>query len=297
MHDAPLLLRRAARPWLGLLMLGLPLAAAADTYVLAVGSQAVQQTNSGVGWSESARAEAAADFGVGKIKLNVAAFSDPTDGYPVGYRVARAEAVTGYTDTVTFSSSSIAPGTIATVAFGIRFDYGGLAAFSGGGPGVINQEGAALWSLRQSFGGNQFDIGCSWNTSAFQSPADWSCSGFDPSGQPADRIQGRSSFVASVVFGQPLPLTFYLTALAGMTVYAQQVGYYAAGDLTLAMGNSFYWDGVDTVTVDGVAVDFTLSSESGTNYTTSLAPIPEPGTALLWAGGLGLLLAARRARR
>ncbi|GAB4040317.1 MAG: hypothetical protein Fur0014_10720 [Rubrivivax sp.] len=292
MGERALFLRRS---WPGLMLLAWPLAGLADTYVLAIGDQAVEQTNSGVGWYETARAAAGSAQGVGKISVRAVAFTEPTDGYPVAYRTARAEAVTAYTDSLTFSGAGIAPGTLATVVFGLRFDYAGLAVFTGGGPGVINQDGGALWSMRQTLGGNQFSAGCSWNTSA-NGPSVWDCSGFDPTGPSPEKVSARPSFTATVVFGQPLNLDFYATAQASMTVYAQAVGYYASGDLSLDLGNSFYWDGIDAVTVDGLPVDFTVTSASGTDYAASLAPVPEPGTALLWAGGLAGLLAERRRR-
>lgn len=61
-------------------------------------------------------------------------------------------------------------------------------------------------------------------------------------------------------------------------------------------GHTLYWGGIDSLTVDGIALSgYALTSASGIDYRLSTAPVPEPGTAVLLLGGMGLL--ARRLRR
>lgn len=60
-----------------------------------------------------------------------------------------------------------------------------------------------------------------------------------------------------------------------------------------AFGHTLYWGGIDSLTVDGIALSgYALTSASGIDYRFSTAPVPEPGTAVLLLGGMGLL--ARR---
>jgi hypothetical protein len=62
--------------------------------------------------------------------------------------------------------------------------------------------------------------------------------------------------------------------------------------------HSGYWNGIVATSFDGKAVtDYTLSSQSGTDYSHSFAPaadVPEPGALSLVAAGLAGLVRARR---
>ena len=63
---------------------------------------------------------------------------------------------------------------------------------------------------------------------------------------------------------------------------------------------TLYWAGFEFVRdAEGAAVDYAVSSSSGTDYDRSFAPvasIPEPGTPALFLGGALLLAAMRRGR-
>jgi hypothetical protein len=91
------------------------------------------------------------------------------------------------------------------------------------------------------------------------------------------------------VFGAPFAFTAQLRADAE----GDESGA-ARADGTL------YWAGFEFVRdAEGGAVDYTVASSSGTDYDRSFAPvasIPEPGTPVLFLGGVLLLAALRRGR-
>lgn len=67
--------------------------------------------------------------------------------------------------------------------------------------------------------------------------------------------------------------------------------------LTIDAFNSAYWGGMVVRDAGGGEVQFSAQSSSGLDYAISYAPVPEPGTMLLWAGGLAVLGASSRSRR
>lgn len=72
------------------------------------------------------------------------------------------------------------------------------------------------------------------------------------------------------------------------------------GVVNFDLGHSLYWGGISAVySASGATIDnFSVSSASGADYLISHIPaaIPEPGTALLWALGLGTWPLMRRRR-
>ena len=91
------------------------------------------------------------------------------------------------------------------------------------------------------------------------------------------------------VFGAPFAFTAQLRADA-------------EGDESGAarIDGTLYWAGFEFVRdAEGAAVDYAVSSSSGTDYDRSFAPvasIPEPGTPTLFLGGALLLAVMRRGR-
>jgi hypothetical protein len=72
----------------------------------------------------------------------------------------------------------------------------------------------------------------------------------------------------------------------------------SSGWASYDLGNSAYWGGITSVRVGGAEVSsYVLSSESGTDYRNSMAPIPEPGALAMMLAGLGVLVGLQRRRR
>lgn len=109
----------------------------------------------------------------------------------------------------------------------------------------------------------------------------------------ADPPLGLFTFLTSVTADTPFTLigSALGSVRAGMT--ENQVA--STGSSFVDFAQSVYWAGVNSVTlVDGTPVDYTLTSASGTDYSGSLAPIPEPATWILMLGGAAALTALRR---
>ena len=101
---------------------------------------------------------------------------------------------------------------------------------------------------------------------------------------------GTYSATVSVRLGFVQQLTIELFGVA-------QTGFDGVGSSPSAfdLGHSLYWAGIESVTVNGQAVnDFSLTSGSGTAYGQSLAPVPLPGSLIMFVPALALGLLRRR---
>jgi len=90
------------------------------------------------------------------------------------------------------------------------------------------------------------------------------------------------------VFGTPFEISGSLDALATV------VGH---GLAEAAFDHSWHWNGIQSLTFEGAAVPYTLTSESGTDWSRSFAtPVPEPASTALFPLGLLIVGAAARMR-
>lgn len=106
-------------------------------------------------------------------------------------------------------------------------------------------------------------------------------------------------------FGLPIEMLWQGTAMSSSLLHdsADPVIGFLSAQSQAAFTNSFYWDGISSVTdADGNAVSgFTALNSAGVNYAQSFADVvvavPEPDMGALTLGGLALLATMARRRR
>lgn len=102
---------------------------------------------------------------------------------------------------------------------------------------------------------------------------------------------GTKSRTIRFEFGVPFDISMDFTVFS----YVLAVGI-AESFSRIDSQNSFDWAGIESVTFNGDAVPFTLTSASGTDWTQSFAPIPEPSTYALMLLGILAMLGVKRSR-
>jgi len=113
----------------------------------------------------------------------------------------------------------------------------------------------------------------------------------NPNHRP-DILSGVYAIDVPILFDLPFPLKMSVELNAGATA---QVGIAGA---SAEFGNSIYWGGITSVTdANGNPVNFDLSSGSGQNYLSTLAPTAVPVPAAIWLFGSSLLGVAPYLRR
>lgn len=94
-----------------------------------------------------------------------------------------------------------------------------------------------------------------------------------------------------VIAGQPVQIGANARAVVSAASTSDVRGY---STFNLEDGGIF-WGGIHSVSLtDGTLVEYTLTSDSGTNYRESLAPVPEPSTWTSLLVGIGLLAVLHR---
>jgi hypothetical protein len=163
-------------------------------------------------------------------------------------------------DVLTFADPLVPNGTALGVFFSVI-----VSGTEVKGPGFL---GSACWQLQVTAGSDFLQKGDCGGTN-------------DPF--------GTYSIAATVLSGMPTQFSVVLTTDASAS---------AGGSATIDMTHSFEWGGIQSVTQNGQAVSFTLSSASGTDYHNSFAPspVPEPASGFLMVGLLGVVALCRRRR-
>ena len=194
--------------------------------------------------------------------------------------VTRPEATTTvargiYRDALTFTALGFPTGTIATVTYIVGMD--GLLQINAP-PGI----GAAGWLLQTDLGGGAFDLTKSGQLN----------NAFGNVKYTGDQL-GTFAAVGTVQLGFAAPLD------AEYEIKAQAAfDFIGPGSATANFLNTGWWGGIQSVTIGGVSVPFSVTSVSGTDWTQNFASTatPEPATWMLVGGGLVLVGALRRRR-
>jgi hypothetical protein len=188
-----------------------------------------------------------------------------------------------YTDSFVLGSSTIAAGTLATLSFDILVN--GIA--DGGGSGAA-WAGMSAWGARTTVNGTVYQTSFERRATAAE--------GVTTTGDGF----GLFTFTANVVFGQSVnvQLSAYTNAIAQVA----PGGNFA--QFTADLGHTVSWEGIRSLTVDGVGVtDFTaISGDTGFDFARgygagSVTGVPEPSAwAVLVLGfaGSGAMLRRRR---
>lgn len=100
-------------------------------------------------------------------------------------------------------------------------------------------------------------------------------------------------FSVTVKLGTPFELGLFARASAGVAGAGPNWISEASSDFA----STLTWGGIQSVTLGGQAVAYSVSSQSGIDWSQPYAPVPEPGAALLMVLGLGLLGARAPALR
>ena len=120
-------------------------------------------------------------------------------------------------------------------------------------------------------------------------------------GVTVDDLTGIRAFTVSVLFGYAFDVRFGLFGQTATNLQYVPTESFASALSSFDLGHSIYWGGISSVNVDGVGVDFSVTSASGDDYTKSFAPnvtaVPEPQTCALLLAGLAVIGAVARRRQ
>lgn len=211
------------------------------------------------GQGDSGSALAEADYGSIKI-------SGQFQGH--GFAVANAT----FADNVTFTAPGVALGTFGT--FNCKISVGGTLSATPSTPAVFDD---AAWTLSAKINEQN---GNPLNNSTLTAGATLGPNGL--TGNPFGVFTDSVTFE----FGVPFLLLVSLDGGAEGSMGGQS----ASADLS----HSLYWAGISGVTINGQPVtNFSVSSDSGTNWAQSFVPVPEPSSVALLTV-LGSLLFAWR---
>lgn len=185
---------------------------------------------------------------------------------------AAAESTAGWTDTWTLNPANASQiGQNAVLTFSVHLD-GVLDGLPTGNS--YTRIGSQVWLNNAAVGGKNFRV-----------------QGQGQGGFPFHQVVDQDvSFSVTVKLGTPFELGIFSRASAGTA----GAGPNWFSEATSDFASTLTWQGVSGVTLGGNAINYTLSSESGIDWTQPFAPVPEPSTWLLFGGGLLALVLRRR---
>ncbi|MDR7331814.1 PEP-CTERM sorting domain-containing protein [Roseateles asaccharophilus] len=186
---------------------------------------------------------------------------------------AAAESTAGWTDTWTLMPANPSQiGQNAVLSFSVHLD-GVLDGLPTGNS--YTRIGSQVWLNNAAVGGQNFRV-----------------QGQGQGGFPFHQVINQDlSFSVTVKLGTPFELGIFSRASAGVAGAGPNWFSEASSDFA----STLTWQGISGVTLAGNAIDYTLSSQSGIDWTVAYAPVPEPSVALLLSAGLLALALRRRA--
>lgn len=223
-------------------------------------------------WTASASALAKVDYGI--LKLSAASAVTNT-----GF--SQAQSSISFVDELTFSNSGLT-GQLGFLTASVLVSATSGAIHGGtflGGPSAGTAQ--TNWDLVVTADSNPV---LKLQKSLWESPAFYSEKVNDAPGG----VTGAFTVQIPFRFGTPLSLS----AGASANSFAE----YATASAFSNLGNSIYWGGIQSVTVDGTVVPYSLFAASGTDWTRSMAPVPEPSTYGMLLAGIGMLAFVVRRR-
>jgi hypothetical protein len=199
------------------------------------------------GVQESGDGAAHVDYGV--LKLFSSSFASVNGSARGAFR-----------DDLTFTDPSVAVGTPLTVTYFIWVDGALIVDLSG--------YGNATWLLQATLADPAFQI----NASGTKRSPELSNPGY--SGDPLGVFYSAQTTVQSGIAEQ-LDVELSVSTSVGFDFSLNP------GSATANFLNTLEWGGIQSVTIGGQPVDYTLSSTSGTNWAQSfVTDVPEPATTL-----------------
>jgi hypothetical protein len=219
--------------------------------------------------------------------------SSTSASYTTGPLAASSLSFGQWADYIRVESAGLATGTTVQVHYSFQLDTDLLLSYTprnGFGGGAYSL-GWTEWRFQHYISGNG-------NSTIGERQDILSDGSYVTAPQPGFQLpspDGRVELVANFAIGSPM---YMYTGLLAQTFVGDGRG---IASVNAGASSSLYWGGIDLVTLaDGRKVDFSVFSDSGTDYARSYAPaaqVPEPGTLALFAvAGALMTLAARRRR-
>jgi hypothetical protein len=238
--------------------------------------------------TSDATARATANYGVLKSYVS---------GYGTAYSTSTAVAYAGFTDFITISNPEL-DGQVGTVTLSFYYDYDLDIHGNNTYPANTANGHFSAYAGMYGYYGNTYSsqVNTSVNNNGVQDFINGGVTTSDLNGLRYDAVGHYLTLTGKFVYGSAFMVNMNI-AIDGSTYTNQNGGTSSyVGDAS----HSGYWGGISSLTADGKTVTaYTLSSQSGTDYSQSFAPsadVPEPGALALIAAGLAGMVGVRRKR-